>query len=786
MFVSSTFGDLEDERTALHERVFPRLRALCASRGGEFHAIDLRWGVSDDAAADRRITEICLSEVDRCRRTTERPNFLLVLGDRYGTTMMPPIIDAEIFRAVREEITDDTARRVVDRWYWEDRNSVPPVFVLQSKRGPLGGQAWDSDKDLLRSTLLQAAENCKDSSLLQLLRTSLTEQEAARGIPAAGPELPDAVHVFRRVLDGLPHDGSAGRYRDLIDVESTGGTEKRVDPRAVASLQRFHDGVAERLRLGGQTVTEYRATWDPSWGRPRKDHVEPWCDRVYTALAAAIDAELRAASQLDSHQSEELAHRAFGSERRTGFTGRGRELDAITAHIRSGVTRPLVLVGEPGIGKTALLSEAAHRIADTRPVIARFIGATPRSADLRTFVGDLCRALPAVEGHSHADQRSATDMSALAAAFREGLAAVPPDAGLVLVLDALDQFTGTPDLSWLPTDLPPGVHMVLSAQRGSAAERAAVDLGAVMEPVGALPSAEGDELLSRWLDGAGRPWLGEARRTLTPQQRSEVLESFASHGNPLHLRMAFEEARCWASYTHVPQGTLATDVPGILQQLLDRLEAEHGPALVREALALLAASRYGLSESELLDLLSASTEVTIEVPRRMPYSPPLEVRGGGATPVKRLPPILWARLHADLEPYLNERTSEGRVLLGFYHRQLTEAVTARYLAGHEAGAAHRRLADYFAAQPLDLTDGGQSAANTRKLLELPYHLAHSGSWDDLGAILTDFHFLQRKVEAVGIEERIDQDGRVVVTHTGVYALQDDFELALRLWPEDRE
>ena len=379
VFVSSTFSDLKDERTALHERVFPRLSALCASRGGEFQAIDLRWGVSDDAAADRRVTEICLSEVERCRRATRKPNFLLILGDRYGTSPLPPIIDAETFGTLRSRLTDDAARHVVDRWYLKDDNSVPPVFVLQTKRGPRGGEAWDRDKDMLRSALFRAAENSEHTGIPQLLRTSLTEQEAIRGIPESGPGLPGAAHVFRRVLDGLPDDASAGSYRDVVEDQAG----ERLDPEAVRSLRRFHDGVAERLRHSGQTITEYRAVWDASAGRPRKDHIEPWCEQVYAALAAAIDDEFQAAARLDSHLSEELAHRAFGAERRSGFTGRRRELDTITEHVRSDPAKPLLLVGEPGIGKTALLSEAAHRLAGGRPVIARFIGATPRSADVR-------------------------------------------------------------------------------------------------------------------------------------------------------------------------------------------------------------------------------------------------------------------------------------------------------------------------------------------------------------------------------------------------------------------
>ena len=43
IFVSSTFDDLKEERNALQEKVFPRLRDLAAVHGCRFQAIDLRW-----------------------------------------------------------------------------------------------------------------------------------------------------------------------------------------------------------------------------------------------------------------------------------------------------------------------------------------------------------------------------------------------------------------------------------------------------------------------------------------------------------------------------------------------------------------------------------------------------------------------------------------------------------------------------------------------------------------------------------------------------------------------
>ena len=60
VFVSSTFEDLKAERDALQRDVFPRLRKLCEENNARFQAIDLRWGVRDEAALDQQTMEIGL------------------------------------------------------------------------------------------------------------------------------------------------------------------------------------------------------------------------------------------------------------------------------------------------------------------------------------------------------------------------------------------------------------------------------------------------------------------------------------------------------------------------------------------------------------------------------------------------------------------------------------------------------------------------------------------------------------------------------------------------------
>lgn len=82
VFLSSTFNDMEAERTHLVKEVFPRFRAACAERMVGFTEIDLRWGITEDESKNGETVEICLSEIDRCRAFP--PFFIGFLGERYG------------------------------------------------------------------------------------------------------------------------------------------------------------------------------------------------------------------------------------------------------------------------------------------------------------------------------------------------------------------------------------------------------------------------------------------------------------------------------------------------------------------------------------------------------------------------------------------------------------------------------------------------------------------------------------------------------------------------------
>jgi NACHT domain- and WD repeat-containing protein len=76
VFTSSTFTDTGSERNFLIDRVYPALMDVCRQHGITFHAVDLRWGIRDEATDDHRTAEICMTEIDKCAAQSLGPVFV--------------------------------------------------------------------------------------------------------------------------------------------------------------------------------------------------------------------------------------------------------------------------------------------------------------------------------------------------------------------------------------------------------------------------------------------------------------------------------------------------------------------------------------------------------------------------------------------------------------------------------------------------------------------------------------------------------------------------------------
>jgi len=686
VFVSSTFTDMKEERNALQSETFPNLRKLCEKHGARFQAIDLRWGVRDEAAYDQKTMEICLREIERCQKTEIKPNFIILLGQRYGWRPLPARVEAQEFEAVRDRILGPDARALVDDWYIRDDNAVPPEYVLKPRTGKwVDRKRWEETEGRLHPVLEEAAGAARLSEqAMAKYRVSATHQEILKGL---GPTPEDCRHVFA-FCRNAPGDPALVRLKTSLST-----------------------------RLFKENLLSYDA-----------NDLAKLCQDVERTLRTVIESEAAGFESRPALALEIEAHETFARERSLVF-GREEVVKAITEYVRAGGGRTLVLQGASGSGKSAVMAQASERAgaALSTVLVRRFIGASPESSSGLMLLHSLCEQIG--EAYAVAGELPA-DFHDVARIFRERLGLATVERPLVVFLDALDQL-GTNDaarsLHWLVGILPPHCRIVASTTDVAPA----LDECQLLK-LEVLPQADAATALDHWLGAAGRK--------LTPEQRTQLLAAFARCGLPLYLKLAFEEARGWTSYLPSEQCLLGDGVEGVIDTLLQRLslQANHGPVLVESSLGYLAAARYGLTEDEILDVLASDKGVWQDFEENRNKDHDLLVQ--------QLPVVVWSRLFLDLEPYLAERSAPGGTLTSFYHRQLAEQAAARFLGGEQRQKRHEALASYFGAQP-HWFDAGQSRPNARKAAELIHQQLGAHQIDKVSVTLTDLQFVAAKCAA---------------------------------------
>lgn len=735
LFVSSTFQDFDKERRLLQEQVFPALEAHCAKEGFGFRAVDMRWGVNDDAQLNQRTAEICLGEVIEAKGYPA-PNLLILIGDRYGWTPLPFAIARDEFVAVREWLVTQSQSEAVaelERAYALDENHLVPSGLAGSDATLIGAYTLRSREDELIE--LQAAADW--APVEARLRDAL--QAAARQLHAEGrlrdAELEKYTHSLteqeiRKGLEQLSEGDHLAAANSIAWVRTTETAEPPVRSLADAVQRALPEGNA--LHAGLQAGSDGYA-----------DH---FVEQITAKLAAALDAQIAAYTAREQApdfklQTERVTHAAFAAERLRVFVGRESNLSAIAAHIASDVRHPLVLTGVSGAGKTALMAKAA---ADTREkVVQRFVGASASSTNQRNLLISVIEDLAAL-GVGSLPAQWEDDDNRFVGQVRDLLSAL--DQPVAIFIDALDQLRAPYRPMWLPPQLHPKVKLIVSVldDEAFAAERS------IVQGLRRSLPAEAFLAIEPLSENDGADILGglkrETQRGLSTEQEAYILERFQAAGaSPLYLRIAFAIARRWRSSDDPHARGLAGDVTALIGQFLDELSSvhHHEPLLVRRALGLIAAGREGLAEGELIATLSRDRQVMAAVSSE---------RFGAKT--DRLPDSVWVRLKRSLATLLVEKGEDGEPLISFFHRQVAEVVRAR-LYEPEKEALHTALSDHFNPSTDDET--GDPRWTRRGLVELPYQLFHAGKREQLDELLTDPAWIDEKVQAFSGAHAIIED-----------------------------
>ncbi|KAB2946443.1 MAG: tetratricopeptide repeat protein (plasmid) [Candidatus Methanoperedens sp.] len=535
--------------------------------------------------------------------------------------------------------------------------------------------------------------------LKEHLEHSVTELEIIHGVFNEGQMHKHAYFYFRdpKYLESMPE----GKQQYFMSDEASGKLVK-----LKKKIRDAHDKEICVLREG--------------YVNP--EQLGEWILEDFTALIDRLYPKDKIPYPLDQ---EAMRHEAYAKSRRLAFVGRSDLLRQMDEHAGSTGAKPLVLTGESGCGKSALLAEWAARWHDKNPkdlIIQHYTGSTPESADWQGLVR---RILSELKRAFNISDELPMQSDALRTAMQDWLVKTAGSRRVVIVLDALNQISSedasAKQLGWLPFALPTNVRLIVSSLPGESLDALRKRNWKELH----VPLFARDDIAP-----AAKAYFDIFSKRLHREILAKI-EDTAAAANPLFLRAVLDELRQFGLSKELENKDFrkkleeeafnylkAPDPLALFNLILNRWDRDFGqddeyPDLVRRSLCLIACSRFGLSESELLDLLGKKNA------------------DGKYEPLPRRP---WTPFYLAAENDLAQRAG----LLTFGHDYLRAAVQRRYL-DDEAAACHFRhqLAGYFGSipQPTD-----------RKLDELPLLLRDVEQWEALKDLLADLPTFDRMRE----------------------------------------
>jgi nephrocystin-3 len=655
---------------------------------------------------------------------------------------------------------------------------------------------FGEERDLLVKRVFPALRARLKDRFVELvdvdLRWGITAEEAERGevLPICLAEIDRARPYFIGMLGERygwipPHEGFAP---DLLERQPW--LKKHQGGKSVTELEILH-GVLKNKRMKSRAFFYFRS---PAYARTKGGHYVPdstedrqrqldlkrrikdsgysvtgyrdpeaLAKRMERDLWKLLDAEFPATDVPDAFERESMRHEAYAAPRRRLYLGGDTYIHALNALIKNNANR-ILITGQSGGGKSALLANAlAKHHGSKTHLLEHYLGSSSDAADAVALVRRVIEYIRRVTGNTDpvaADTEELFDSVptwlAIASAF-----AKKNRTRWIFVFDALNNLNGYRNLKWFPAYLPERIQIVVSCLEGEVKE--------ALETKGTW-----DSLVVEPLDPKGQSqllteYLKRFNKSLPADLLSQALEHPLAN-NPLWLKTLAEELRLFGSHEELsyrmntllgpPKGKDENELPTVddlFEHVLQRIEGDQGRKLVRDALTAIWASRAGLSEPELLEILA-----------------PHNVTTAKAKKANKLPPAQWAPVRNALDEMLLE--SGGRIIFG--HDYVKVAVKDRYLARESLQRnAHKQLAEHFAKRKVD----------ERVAEELPHQWREAKAWRQLEQTLTSLEMFQALKTHRSDEEHMGYWLSVEAVK-GRQLLEARFKSAWKRWnlPSDKE
>ncbi|KAI4490814.1 hypothetical protein M0804_003758 [Polistes exclamans] len=706
IFIAGERDEFSVERKQLLEVVGPELQSIYDDMGIEVLLVDMQYGTNKDPDTNPRLAEYFLEEINASHRHSRGCFLLLLVGADYNTGWVPTKFEEETFHALLGCCS------VLSEYYVQDGR----YYTLKASSVETAQDDWQSTQESnLRTILRIAAESVileqPDNKEIQNVLKSTTERQLDYGL-------------------NLDEDGNGIM---AIIRDWTGKDVPKVRPGAMSFRSHIKSCLPDENVI--HLEVDYKPDGIDSDNDTHDNYLNKFrrfvVDRLQNLANASIeiDPEIKSRKKMVQEvYAESMAHLSLLREIKPA-----EEYDEPITRIKklliSGMDQkhgPILIWGSKASGKSSILARIYESVPEWfgKPTlrIVRLCTSTPKSAYSLELLRILCEHIGFLSGNNDGNLPLDASFDPLYlnnwfSQIMRGIETQPLSEQLIVMVDDLHRLHPlecdiVAALSWLPLNLPQGIHFIATTT---------------------VPP--------------------EALR-LTPLQKERLKSS--------EILIELSDKRC-----NLPDVELA----------LDNLEKLVGPRAANKIGSLLACAEYGLSETEILELI-------------MPT--------GGDDPLSltlgQYNFATWCLVRRTLAPLLRVRVMSGRLMFGW--RWLSrEIAQKKYLSDQDVSrTCHAELANLFFAEetedseekspqvpieppaketPFQSAPQSQDITYTLRHVEEAWlHLLRAGDVDKLKRLaVCAFDFLLAGVQMISVSYL-----RCVLEHARRYLLERDLEL----------
>jgi hypothetical protein len=696
------------ERQLIQSKIVPEVSRYCLALGWQFEVVDLRWGISTEAAAHHRTMNICLSELQHCQEVSPKPNFLLLLGQRYGWIPLPEKIFAEDVILLLENATE-YERNIFNQWYQRNDNTIPCLYELvpdtNSEEQSLNQKVNFSEAEEILRTLF---DNCAQISGNEMWRerycSSATEQEIYYGL-LQQKELCNNTIYYNRILTQCPEEVSS------VYIESSRKKELSLLRERVNSIVPSENTISELISYDDYKSESYGCRF---------------VDNLTRHIKTIVKSEIDACKYLDDQYEEELEQRAIVDDADNSFIGRQYELEELEKYLQTNNPNEICVVeAASGLGKTMLLARFLFLHKSER-IISRFIGSSWLSSNGIQVLQSLLSAL-------NISYKKSEDYFSLSRKCAKYLRET--SMPILVVIDGLDYLRFDDpmlDMSWLPNPLPKNVKVILS--KSSEFSITLLNASYCLKII-KLKTIEA-QLMCQCLHDQ----LLKLGRSLSEQQYLQFRDCYTRIGeHPLLLPIVRQQSLRWRSEDEIQLPCKSTEE--CLDEYFDYLcrPENNDKRFVALVLGLLCYTRCGITEKELLDI-TASDDLYYGSLLSSSYH-----RLEDSSSCRKTPYVIWTKLYSELKCFLVQRKTNSGITFVFSSREITK-YARRYVENNfqVKDLVFNLIQCYF--------ERDEGFGNPRTLEELSYAYSCNGKVLELVTLLCNPNYVQAKCAHGMIED----------------------------------